>query len=45
MVKKDILEKELVSQIIGSKDFDKFLKDTKVKKQFYVKNRLINFII
>ena len=43
--KKDIPEKELVIKIMESKNFDKLLKDSKVKKQFYVKNRLINFII
>ena len=43
--KKDIPEKELVIKIMENKNFDKLLKDSKVKKQFYVKNRLINFII
>tara|TARA_B100000003_G_scaffold206089_1_gene220916 strand:- start:669 stop:1562 length:894 start_codon:yes stop_codon:yes gene_type:complete len=44
-VKKDIVEKELVLKILASKNFEKLLKDNKIKKQFYVKNRLINFII
>ena len=44
-VKKDIAEKELVSKILASKSFEKLFKDNKIKKQFYVKNRLINFII
>ena len=44
-VKKDISEKELVSKIFKDNSFDKILKDNKIKKQFYVKNRLINFII
>ena len=43
--KKDILEDELVKEILNSKTFDKFLKDNKIKKCFYVKNRLINFLI
>ena len=43
--KKDISEDELVKKIINSKIFDKILKENKVKKQFYVKNRLINLII
>ncbi len=43
--KKDISEIELVKEILNSKTFDKFLKDNKIKKQFYVKNRLINFLI
>ena len=43
--KKDILEDELVKKILNSKTFDKFLKDNKIKKCFYVKNRLINFLI
>ena len=44
-VKKDIKEKNLIKEISISKTFDKFLKDTKIKKYFYVKNRLINFLI
>ena len=43
--KKDILEDELVKEILNSKNFDKFLKNNKIKKCFYVKNRLINFLI
>ncbi len=43
--KKDILEEDLVKEIIKSKNFDKFLKDNTIKKKFYVKNRLINFLI
>tara|TARA_B100001758_G_scaffold247380_1_gene264964 strand:- start:840 stop:3374 length:2535 start_codon:yes stop_codon:yes gene_type:complete len=44
-VEKDINEKNLVQKISVSKTFDKFLKNTKIKKYFYVKNRLINFLI
>ena len=44
-VKKDISEKELVKKIIDNKDFDKFLKENNIIKHFYVKNRLINFLI
>ena len=44
-VKKDISEKNLVKEIKKSKNFDKYLKDNKIKKHFYVKNRLINFLI
>ncbi len=44
-VKKDILEEDLVNEILKSKTFDKFLKGIKIKKKFYVKNRLINFLI
>ena len=43
--KKDTSEKELVEQIMKSKVFDKNFSDKKIKKQFYVKNRLINFIV
>ncbi len=43
--KKDILEKDLVKEILNSKTFEKFLKENTIKKQFYVKNRLINFLI
>ena len=43
--KKDILEEDLVKEILNSKTFDKFLKENKIKKRFYVKNRLINFLI
>ena len=43
--KKDTSEKELVEQIMKSKVFDKNFNDKKIKKQFYVNNRLINFIV
>ena len=43
--KKDILGEDLVKEIIKSKTFDKFLKENTIKKHFYVKNRLINFLI
>ena len=42
---KDISEKNLIKELLSSKTFDKFLKDNKIKKQFYVKNRLINFLL
>ncbi len=45
ITKKDIAEEELVKEIFKSKTFDKFLKDNTIKKKFYVKNRLINFLI
>ncbi len=44
-VKKDILEKELIRKILGDKALDKLLNEKKIKKNFYVKNRLINFLI
>ena len=44
-VKKDILEKDLIQEVLNSKSFEKFLKQNNIKKQFYVKNRLINFLI
>ena len=43
--KKDILSEDLVKEIIKSKTFEKFLKENTIKKHFYVKNRLINFLI
>ena len=43
--KKDILEKDLVESVINDKNFAKFLKENKIKKYFFVKNRLINFLI
>ena len=43
--KKDILEEDLVKEILKSKNFAKFLKENTIKKRFYVKNRLINFLI
>jgi len=43
--KKDILEEDLVKEILNSKTFEKFLKENTIKKKFYVKNRLINFLI
>ena len=43
--KKDIIEEDLVKEILNSKAFDKYLKDNTIKKQIYVKNRLINFLI
>ena len=42
---KDISEENLIKELLSSKTFDKFLKDNKIKKQFYVKNRLINFLL
>ncbi len=44
-VEKDISEENLVKDLVKSKTFDKFLKGNKIKKQFFVKNRLINFLI
>ena len=32
-------------EILKSKNFAKFLKENTIKKRFYVKNRLINFLI
>ena len=43
--KKDILEKDLVETVMNDKNFTKFTKDYKIKKYFFVKNRLINFLI
>ena len=43
--KKDILEEDLVKEILNSKTFEKILKENTIKKKFYVKNRLINFLI
>ena len=43
--RKDILEKDLVESVINDKNFAKFLKENKIKKYFFVKNRLINFLI
>ena len=43
--KKDISDLELVKELKNSKDFDKFLKENKIKKYFYVKNRLINILV
>ena len=42
---KDISEENLIKELLSTKTFDKFLKDNKIKKQFYVKNRLINFLL
>ena len=42
---KDISEDKLIEVIIENKLFEKYLKGNKIKKQIYVKNRLINFII
>ncbi len=44
-VKKDTAEKAIINEVLKSKNFDKLIKDNKVKKHFYVKNRLINFLI
>ena len=41
----DIKGNTLASASSNSKDFDKFLKENTIKKKFYVKNRLINFLI
>ena len=44
-VEKNISEESLVKQLLAGKTFEKFLKENTIKKQFYVKNRLINFLI
>ena len=44
-VEKNISEETLIKQLLASKTFDKFLKENTIKKQFYVKNKLINFLI
>ena len=44
-VKKDTAEEAIINEVLKSKNFDKLIKDNKVKKYFYVKNRLINFLI
>jgi len=43
--KKNLSEEDLVNEIFASKLFDKILKNSEVKKRFYINNRLINFII
>ncbi len=43
--KKGISEGDLVKEILTSEVFKKILKDSKVKKQIYITDRLINFII
>ena len=42
---KDVSEQNLIKDIQNSKPFDKFLKENKIKKYFYVKDRLINILI
>ena len=37
-------EEDLINEILSGKNFDKFLKENNIKKHFYVKNRLINFL-
>ena len=44
-IKKDSPEEDLVKEIFESKTFDKYLKNNTIKKQIYVRNRLINFLI
>ena len=43
--KKGISEDDLVKEILTSEVFKKILKDSNVKKQIYITDRLINFII
>ena len=43
--KKDVTEEDLVKEIMESKTFEKFVKENTIKKKFYIKNRLINFLI
>jgi len=42
---KNISEKDLINEVLKSKHFDKFLDKNKIKKCFYIKNRLINFLV
>jgi len=43
--KKDITQDELVNQLTGLKELDKYLKGKKIKKKIFVPNKLINIII
>ena len=42
---KNISEEELINQIKNLDDTKKILEDKKIKKSFFVKNRLINILI
>ena len=42
---KDISEKELLIEINKNKKIEKFLKDKKIKKSIYIKNKLLNLIL
>ena len=43
--KKDITQDELVNQLTGLKELDKYLKGKEIKKKIFVPNKLINIII
>ena len=43
--KKDIVEEDLINEITTNKDFKKYFENKKIMKKFYVKNKIINFII
>jgi len=42
---KDISEKEILIEINKNKKIEKFLKDKKIKKSIYIKNKLLNLIL
>jgi leucyl-tRNA synthetase len=42
---KDITEIEIIEKIKKNKNFNKFFKKKDINKTFFVKNRLVNFLI
>ena len=42
---KDIEEEKLLTEVMQNEKTKKFLENKKIKKQFFVKNRLINILI
>ena len=42
---KDTTEKSIVNQIINDEKLTKYVKNTKIKKQIYIKNKIINLIL
>ena len=43
--KKDILESDLMTIINDNADLQKYFKDKKIFKKFYIKNKIINLIL
>ena len=43
--KKDIVEEDLINEITTNEEFKKYFENKKIMKKFYVRNKIINFII
>ena len=45
MTKTDISEEEVIKKVKDDKNLNKYLENKKIKKSFFVKNKLINILL